>query len=624
MINKYIISICITILLLSFINAETLDIVKIDKDGMTLKVNTVEPIKWDVFGDSYTPIYKDESKYIVDSKTGIKTLIPINKITFSVNTFSESKCIEINPYYSTCEIRVWDFSKFEHKNKIDNKTIKEHYPTTPECFFQVFPFIWDINKCKGEVDYYDITYEGLIHDLDPSLILTYGTTSQGFHNNTVASINGISLNGANITGNWKYYVYFNSTETYWNAMFGTGGITTTRNITLATKTANSYNLTDPYLMGLWGFNDDGVVVYNEKGVFNGTKIGGIVDANEGNGTVGKGYYFDGSNDLINISNSNLLTPNGPLTFSAWIKTTDTRAGLLAHTWTGFRLGFGIGNDNTDGRLGFYTASKGTWVEAGSSLADNSWHHVAVTLNATFVSLYTDGNYIGGGAGAYATSLTGPLEFGRYRDDHYFNGSIDEVKIYNRTLSLTEIKDLYNLGSYHINWIGGNDNWTTQALISDGIEQGSFGKGRFYQFKTMFSSDGTNTFYLKNHTVSAGIQWISDNLKPLISLIFPTSLLSSVDNYMTFVYNMTDSTITNSTLFINGIENQTSIPISGVESFFYAKLADGVYNWSILGYDINGNFNQTNTYWFRVDENPFNINGTIVSKNNTLIIHRCGA
>jgi len=109
------------------------------------------------------------------------------------------------------------------------------------------------------------------------------------------------------------------------------------------------------------------------------------------------------------------------------------------------LGFGIGNNNYDGRLGFYTSSHGRWIEAGSSLADDTWHHVAVTLNGNMVRLYTDGFEIGHGIGAPASNLTRNANIGIYNYTWHFGGIIDEAAIYDRALSAEEIQQHYQNG-----------------------------------------------------------------------------------------------------------------------------------------------------------------------------------
>ena len=96
-------------------------------------------------------------------------------------------------------------------------------------------------------------------------------------NQTEGSIHGarLILNssfGYNATtGDFKSFVFYNYTNsTYWNITFSinqrdnSSNITTIggTNITLQTRTANSYNITDYGLVGAWGLNNDTLVGEN--------------------------------------------------------------------------------------------------------------------------------------------------------------------------------------------------------------------------------------------------------------------------------------------------------------------------------------------------------------------------
>jgi len=86
------------------------------------------------------------------------------------------------------------------------------------------------------------------------------------------------------------------------------------NVTLETRVATSYNVSDASLVGLWGLNGN---ANDELGVNNGTWQGDETYG-EGNGTVGQGGYFDGTGDYVNFTDSNSLSP-GNITISSWVK-----------------------------------------------------------------------------------------------------------------------------------------------------------------------------------------------------------------------------------------------------------------------------------------------------------------
>ncbi|MFC1691771.1 LamG domain-containing protein, partial [Nanoarchaeota archaeon] len=84
-----------------------------------------------------------------------------------------------------------------------------------------------------------------------------------------------------------------------------------------------------------------------------------------------------------------------------------------------------------------------------SIEDNQWHNIVTTYNGTLGKTYLDGVKLtneGVGVGDIKVDATSDLLIGKRESDvtpDWFNGSIDEVKIYNRTLSAEQVKALYN-------------------------------------------------------------------------------------------------------------------------------------------------------------------------------------
>jgi hypothetical protein len=79
------------------------------------------------------------------------------------------------------------------------------------------------------------------------------------------------------------------------------------------------------------------------------------------------------------------------------------------------------------------------------MADNNWHAIAMVYDAAIgLTVYEDGLPVGNmNAPNYAPFTNSvPLNIGRSGSGRYFNGTIDDVRIYARTLSPTEILDTY--------------------------------------------------------------------------------------------------------------------------------------------------------------------------------------
>ena len=192
-------------------------------------------------------------------------------------------------------------------------------------------------------------------------------------------------------------------------------------------------------------------------------VGGNVRDYAGNGnegaangtTVVAGQYskarsFNGSNDYINVNYSSSLNPTSAITLAAWVKTTQTTRGDIvarfsANPFPGYAMNVG---QASPGVLGCWVGDNvGSYVFGGSA-NDGSWHHVACTYDGTTVTPYVDGNP--GTPAARTNGLnntTTDLNIGRFNSGAatggYFNGQIDDVRIYNYSRSsdqITEDKD----------------------------------------------------------------------------------------------------------------------------------------------------------------------------------------
>ena len=90
----------------------------------------------------------------------------------------------------------------------------------------------------------------------------------------------------------------------------------------------------------------------------------------------------------------------------------------------------------------------------SGIWDGQWHHVAGTYDGSFVRLYVDSVEVGSGTPTsitigYRLSPDNDLIIGQYTGtcrQYPFKGDIDEVEIFDRALSASEIQRIFNAGS----------------------------------------------------------------------------------------------------------------------------------------------------------------------------------
>jgi len=169
------------------------------------------------------------------------------------------------------------------------------------------------------------------------------------------------------------------------------------------------------------------------------------------GRVGSAFKFDGVDDWVSISDDESLDFGvDDFAISAWVKTTYGGTQRIVHKVSGIDQGYSfLLNSN----INFYIANEsgevGITVESINNVFDDNWHHIVVSADrdgdATF---YIDGvldssSDISGEAGSISNNE--PISIGYNPDSggiQHFNGTIDEVKIWNISLSEGEIKSIY--------------------------------------------------------------------------------------------------------------------------------------------------------------------------------------
>jgi parallel beta-helix repeat protein len=184
------------------------------------------------------------------------------------------------------------------------------------------------------------------------------------------------------------------------------------------------------------------------GVNNGTAFGDAIQTDAGK--FGKGFNFDGSGDYINVSsNTGNLGITGNITISTWIyanyakKSQNIINKYQANSpWKGYSIALGQQASDT-GKFDYWDGT--AWRTSNYIVPDKTWTHLVVTQNITNITFYVNGAPVSSITGAaLSIATTEPFLIGcNAGGNPYFNGSIDEVMIFNRSLSASEITSLYN-------------------------------------------------------------------------------------------------------------------------------------------------------------------------------------
>jgi len=209
---------------------------------------------------------------------------------------------------------------------------------------------------------------------------------------------------------------------------------------------SSRNLTT---VGIWHLDEgSGSTTYDETGnnndgtLYNGTQVSSQEPTWTSSCKSGNCLRFDGSNDYVSTSTD--LSSFTNATFEAWLYPRNVTGGTNWQPiiWTGTSGNSGIAIWN-GGFHGYHSGN--TMVFAPASA--NEWVHIVVTyeglpVNPT-VKIYKNGSLAQTGISTYNRPLDSNLFIATTSNFYsYFNGTVDEVRIYNRALSPEEINASY--------------------------------------------------------------------------------------------------------------------------------------------------------------------------------------
>jgi hypothetical protein len=182
----------------------------------------------------------------------------------------------------------------------------------------------------------------------------------------------------------------------------------------------------------------------------GTLVGGPIPTA---GRIGGALQFDGRRSHVAVAHSASLSFTGPFTIAAWIKpvgaSDPNMARAIVEKWDGPT------SDSMSGYLlrittkghGHFMVRDGTKYSEVASVKPipiDVWTHLAATFDGTNVKLYVNGVLDRTMSSTVSPAAsTAPLRIGMGGGGgaHYFNGSIDDVRLYSRALSLEEIARL---------------------------------------------------------------------------------------------------------------------------------------------------------------------------------------
>jgi hypothetical protein len=201
---------------------------------------------------------------------------------------------------------------------------------------------------------------------------------------------------------------------------------------------------------------------------NGTVSGATVNSS---GKFGGAYSFNGVSQYIDVGDKSNLEGTPQITISAWINPSSVASGYKTIV-------------SKEGVFFFRKTASGAKMESikftgltpailtsNADLVANKWQHVVMTYNGTALAFYYNGQFDSSlAATGVLDSSTSPVQIGKHSTStDYYSGSIDEIAIWNRSLTSSEISRIYNVTKdYHPNFdltgiSPGTYRWNVEAI-----------------------------------------------------------------------------------------------------------------------------------------------------------------
>jgi len=177
-----------------------------------------------------------------------------------------------------------------------------------------------------------------------------------------------------------------------------------------------------------------------------TNNGVIYGAQWVTGVSGGALEFNGTSDYVGVPNASNLNPSNEITIMAWAKTMENKTakiaekgdwdghGIFQDKWNGWKCGLRLESNN----------SHSIYWGDGVPMFDE-WYHIAMTYDGSSMKLYVNGQL------KNQKAVTGNLKINNRNfsigsdngAQKFFNGSIDDIRLYGSALSQAEIQYIYN-------------------------------------------------------------------------------------------------------------------------------------------------------------------------------------
>jgi hypothetical protein len=290
------------------------------------------------------------------------------------------------------------------------------------------------------------------------------------------------------------------------------------------------------LVAAYGFNEgSGALTSDSSGYGNTGSISGAAWLTSGK--FGSTLLFNGTSDRVNISDSSSLDLTTGMTLEAWVYPTSLgswRTVILKETSNGLAFGLYASNDSSRPAAYINVGGVDRSATGANSLPPNAWSHLAATYNGTTLLLYVNGTQVASASisGSIPVSSNPMRVGGNAVWGEYFSGRIDEVRVYNTSLTSAQIQTDMNRAVA--------PDTTPPTVGSVSPLSGATGVSTVSQVTVTFSEAmnsstiTTSTFYLKNPSNVTVSGTLSYNSSTNTATLTPSSSLANSTTYMATV------------------------------------------------------------------------------------------